>query len=333
MHLHYRKRTAPYGFPFLDSQTTHNLNHKANEAILQMTNLGYELVTPASLDYADTFFSEDYHYHSNTFHFRDNLGESLALRSDATVQIIKGFANFLENSQNKAERKFCYSVRVFRDIKKNYPALREIMQVGAEEIGVPEQKAIPNLILLASKIFQTALQEQLIVLAGDIRVYQFFAKFLQEHYSKEALRFVLLEKNIPVFADMLSQKVDQELSQQMARDLLLPPIGINWQEKTLYWKNKAEQKKQNLQSFFNELLNKMQPLHNLAKELKKENFELRIEPLLLRKTNYYSGILFEGYSKKLSQPPLRGGSYDKLVSHYSNSDLPASGFALDLWPF
>lgn len=329
MHLHYRKRTAPYGFPFLDSQSTQALNNKANEAILQMTNAGYELVTPASLDYADTFFSENYHQHSNTFHFRDNLGESLALRSDATVQIIKGFANFLENPEHKNERKFCYSVRVFRDIKKSYPALREVMQVGAEEIGVPESNAMPRLILLSKKIFQAALQEEFIVLAGDIRVYQFFAEFLKEHFSKDVLRFVLLEKNIPAFSGMLSKKMDADIAQQLARELLLPPVGMQWQEKILYW----QQSQPKLQDFFHGLAKKMLPLQKLSESLSQETLDLRIEPLLLRKTNYYSGILFEGYSKKLSQPPLRGGSYDQLVSHYSNSNLPASGFALDLWPF
>lgn len=329
MHKHYRKRTAPYGFPFLDAQTTQVLNQKIESARNLLVKEGYELVTPASLDYPETFnktlMPQNLHGHSETFHFRDNLGEELALRSDATVQLIKGFANFLENPEHQNERKFCYSVRVFRDVKKSYPALREVYQVGAEEIGAEEKKAIPNLIRLAAKIFHTALQDDVILLVGDIRVYQFFSDYFEE----ENLHSLLLEKNIPAFEKILSKKLPSALAQSVARDLLFPPLQIDWQEKISNWQGQFKEHN----NFFNGLILAMSPLQQLQNELQNESFELRVEPLLVRKTNYYSGLLFEGYSKHLSQPPLRGGAYDHLVSRYSNSDLPASGFALDISPF
>lgn len=323
---HYRKRTAPYGFPFLDTQSTKILRQKINAACEFLVSEGYEEVTPASLDYPETFLSRS---QADTFHVRDHLGEELALRSDVTVQLIKGFANFLESSQKKEESKFCYSVRVFRDVKKNYPALREIFQIGAEEVGMEEKKAIPNLIRLAHKIYAQVFAENIIVIAGDIRVFNFFAEYLKEEISAEALRSLLIEKDIPSFEKILCAKFTPELAASLAGEILFPPVADDWKKKIQTWQHNFTDK----QDFFQKFSAMLAPLLDLQAELARENFELRIEPLLLRKTTYYSGILFEGYCEKASNPPLRGGSYDNLVSQYSNIDLPASGFALDVSPF
>jgi len=50
---------------------------------------------------------------------------------------------------------------------------------------------------------------------------------------------------------------------------------------------------------------------------------------LIRDFDYYTGVVFEGFSPRLGYPLLAGGRYDELLEK-SGSSLPACGFALFL---
>lgn len=50
---------------------------------------------------------------------------------------------------------------------------------------------------------------------------------------------------------------------------------------------------------------------------------------VLRGLDYYTGVVFEGYSPDLGYGLLGGGRYDNLMGHFG-LDRPATGFALGL---
>ena len=58
--------------------------------------------------------------------------------------------------------------------------------------------------------------------------------------------------------------------------------------------------------------------------------KLHPDPASVRRTDYYTGLIFEAYLSRMTEPPLRGGQYDKLMEHYSGIDAAAAGFALDV---
>jgi len=49
---------------------------------------------------------------------------------------------------------------------------------------------------------------------------------------------------------------------------------------------------------------------------------------LVRDMDYYTGMVFEGYTAGLGFPLCGGGRYDRLLGHFG-PDLPAVGFALN----
>ena len=55
-------------------------------------------------------------------------------------------------------------------------------------------------------------------------------------------------------------------------------------------------------------------------------FDLGMAPRL----NYYSGIIFRGFSEGIGSSFLRGGRYDKLIKSKDGSFMNAVGFSVDI---
>lgn len=346
----FRKKRPPYGFTFLDAETTQSLEKKTRAVQQLLKENGFERVMPASLDYPDTFTvfeSSDY------FRMRDHLGEDLALRNDVTVQVIKGYANQLDHTSKK--QKLFYTVPVFKDMKKNYPAAREVYQVGAEVIGAESDQIIPELIQIADHALRKTLATDYRLLIGDIRSYLLLEQFItdrimsnsankKKHETQKkmknetvSLRSALIGKNVPLLARILGRygfnfTEKKGVISGDARDLALvltfkPEDAVFFKTLDSIAKRATDEGCHNLSE---KLQIMFQQLQKQNEQLQSMGIESEWEPVLLRKARYYTGFLFEGYVAGASTPPLRGGSYDTLVSEYSDENMPASGFALDM---
>lgn len=315
MSSQFRRRTIPYGFPFLDHEQTYLLQQKTRQTQRLLSEAGCRRVMPGALDFPETFsLYETY----DSFRLRDHLGDDLALRNDVTVQLIKGFANQLNQAAGESYR-YYYTVPVFRDIRRNYPALREVYQTGTEWIGFSEEEAINQLIRLADQIFKEVFEQPLLILVGDVRVY----RLLSEYLADDSLREVVLQRDAPSLTRLFRNKGwPAEAAYEVSLLLLFCPETS--EEFMKRWVPAASHDA----GFSDNFVGAMQNVMNLYEAL--PGLPVQIEPLLIRKADYYSGLIFEGYVSDLSFAPLRGGAYDHLVSHFSNRDLPASGMALDI---
>lgn len=316
-HGHYRRRRVPYGLPFLDTKDTALLQEKSRAAQSLLDEKGYARIMPPSLDYPDAF---ELYERYDSFHTRDHLGVDLSLRNDVTVQVIKGFANILE--EETGERRLYYTVPVFRDISKSYPALREVYQIGAEAIGLESRLALRELMGLSITIMNQVFKSSFQLLLGDVRAY-----YLLEKFAGEDLHDIVRYKNAPMFARVLEKNnIEYARAEKIARLLFFRPA-----DEKLFWENWEKEKSVFPSDLVEELENIWRETEKFAGECSdKMQVNVRWEPLLIRKAAYYTGFIFEGYVQGLINPPLRGGSYDKLVAEYSARDVPASGFALDL---
>ncbi|MES0491882.1 MAG: ATP phosphoribosyltransferase regulatory subunit [Leptospirales bacterium] len=318
----YRKKRPPYGFNFLDTDATEKMEIKTREIQDLLKKEGFRGVTPASIDYPETFESyENY----DAFRFRDTSGDDLWLRSDATVQVIKGFANLLEMEPGEtSESKYYYLSSVFRDVRKSYPSPREVYQLGVEVIGAPSNECIDSLILLAHQVLKGSFAIKHCILIGDIRI----SEFLNNHWENIPVRELSMKRDVPgLISELVEVGYEKDQARELARLLLFPLETDDWfaamedfQSKLTGEQSKTVQK----------ILDLAMPLKDLYKKLADENVPVRWDPLLTRKVNYYTGFIFEGYVEGIPNAPLRGGAYDGLVAKYSSMDLPAGGFALDL---
>ena len=317
--MSYRKRRIPPGFNFLDGNQTALLQKKVRHAQNLINKAGYIRVMPATLDYPETFEGAA----RNNFSLRDNQGEDLLLRNDVTIQVIKGFANQLENI-DRENIKFYYTVPVFRDEEK-YPFFREVYQVGAEYIGKKSSESIVELISLSKKILDDSFKVKSNFVIADATIFQ----TVERYFENDDLREIMRKKDAPSFAEILRE---HGLSKSLSEDFSLHMLYSTLVNETDQFNNILKLKKgfsEKLSEFFSELEKKLKGLQKYYKSLRVQNIPIRAEALSIRKTRYYTGFIFEGYVEGLTDPPVRGGAYDQLISDYSNLDLPASGFALD----
>jgi ATP phosphoribosyltransferase regulatory subunit len=56
---------------------------------------------------------------------------------------------------------------------------------------------------------------------------------------------------------------------------------------------------------------------------------ISFEPGTISDYQYYTGIIFSGYTYGTGEPVVRGGRYDKLLSYYGKN-TPAIGFAIQV---
>jgi ATP phosphoribosyltransferase regulatory subunit len=323
MHSEFRRTRSPYGFPFLDTAITENLYKKTEKIKELLTSENYKGVIPATLDFPETF--QEYET-SSAFQARDSLGEDLYLRSDATAQVIKGFTNLLEHADVSAkEYRFFYMLPVFRDARKNYPELREIFQVGVENIGMDSLTAIPDLIRLADHIMRQIMQVKVKLILGDIRVFH----YINDSINNPDMKDMMLSRDVPSLNSLFAENGwNSNDCGELMKLLLFAPEYTEWKNR---WSKLKHGLNNNVQlAFMDDIERLVQPARNMCESLFKEKIEISWEPVLVRKVDYYTGLIFEGYVEGLSLSPLRGGVYDNLIGKYSSKDMSACGFAVDM---
>lgn len=315
----YKTHRSPYGFHFHDCTATEKIDNIIHLIEEKLKKENFKKIIPASIDYPKTF---EVYNQSESFRFRDHLGEDLSLRNDATVSVIKGITNHLEYKKIiESDHRYFYILPIYKDIKKNYPASREIIQLGVEWIGLEEKKVFPKLIDLATNLLKNIYDKNPTLLMGDVSIYYRLSEIIHD----ADLKNIILYRDAPGLAQLMSRN-NWENTESLANDLLFPRED---------WYNRIEKsysqcKNKDQKDFLSHLLNTAQKWQNELNLLKSNNHETYFEPLLIRKADYYSGALFEFYLDGVQSSPLRGGSYDGLIQKYSHLNIPAAGFALDI---
>ncbi|MDH5721607.1 MAG: ATP phosphoribosyltransferase regulatory subunit [Spirochaetia bacterium] len=325
MHKQFRRRRLPYGFSFLNVESTKVLQEKARASQTLIEKAGYERIMPAAVDYPETF---EVFGGYDSFKMRDHLGDDLSLRNDITVQVIKGYINQFEEAEVESrKRKLYYMAPVFRDIQKSYPSLREVFQIGAENIGCESEKAVTELVILADEILSQTFEHNYEMLLSDASVFTALEKFVENKEFGEWVK----HKDAVALSDFFQTKgLSEEFSLSLSMHLFYPMNLDRWFERFDEIVQKCEQNE--FQDFLQNLRQEMESSYNLSESLRNKKIPIQWEPVLFPKVRYYTGYFFEGYVEKQSFPVLRGGSYDELVNEYSNISIPASGFALDISP-
>lgn len=312
-----RNREIPKGVRDLLPDEVKIRRNLEKKAIQLFSSFGYEEVITPTVEFLEVVEAGG-NMREKLFLFMDREGGILSLRPEMTVSIARLAATHMQDEI--LPRRLYYSSNVFRHVEPHLAQYREFWQTGIELLGAPGPWADAEVISLAVK---TALDFGLKNVKVSLNQIAIFNSLLDENAiepeQKAVIRNLVEKKDLVELTRMLDKlPIDDQLKDTIAR---LPTLhgGLEVLNKLTYIeKNRAA-------------VNAVKELMEVYAALKSMGVEeqILVDMGVLRGLDYYTGVVFEGFSPELGYGLLGGGRYDNLLSQFG-FPCPATGFALGM---
>ena len=253
--------------------------------------------------------NKDFLVSDNVLTFTDTNGKLMALKPDVTLSIVKGCED-----APKGVKKVYYSENVYRPSADD--SFREIMQTGLECFGEIGVKEIAEVVTLAVKSLRTISEESVLDLS-DLGVTAALSDALGsvdaaalreavESKSEDRIRAVLSLSGAP------EERVEAATKVFSLADGLSVAIPVLEGAKRAFWEVPA------LDEFLS-VLNALAGTEGAD--------SVRVDFSVAGDENYYNGIIFKGFLRKIPTAVLSGGRYDNLMRKL-RKQASAIGFAV-----
>ncbi len=275
-------------------------------------------------DQIETPLFEDYDMYSNvqgTVHQDDMVkvihpsGKVLVLRPDVTIPITR---QYVEADMNNHYHRFSYVLDIFR-YNETQQAYRT--QAGVEFFGDESPEADAEVIALAIDSLKDLKIAPFKLEIGHSGIYkELLAQANLNSHEQQTLHALIQSKNMSETSSFLDHlSIDQDLKQKIELIPMLygdPSIVIE-RAQAIVTNKKMQQVVDTLFKVF-----------SLLKDYQMKEY-ISFNLGLINNMNYYSGIIFQGFTEHIGQPILMGGRYDHLSLQFEN-EIPAVGFAFEV---
>lgn len=274
---------------------------------------GYSDIQTPSFEFFDIFNKERGSVASNyMFKLFDREGNTLVLRPDMTPSIARCAAKYFENDLDPI--RLCYAGNTFVNNSRYQGRLKEVTQVGCELIN---DNSITADVEMVATLVESILSTGLTEFQVEIGHVGFFKGLVEEagldEESALELRQVIRDKNIFRVGELIEEGNDSFY--------MLPQLfgGVEILEK-------AKTITQNETA-----LNAIWHLEEVFELLKVYGFDkyVTVDLGMLSELDYYTGIIFQGYTYDVGEPIAGGGRYDKLIGQFGN-DKASIGFCITI---
>ena len=283
-----------------------------------MEQYGYHIIQTPTFEFFDIFGKEIGTTPSkDLYKFFDREGNTLVLRPDITPSIARAAAKYF--SEEDMPIRLYYMGNTFINNSSYQGRLKENTQLGAEFIGDNSVDADAELISLAVEcLLASGLKEfQLSIGHAD-----FFAGLIEaaglDEDAIDELRELISNKNFFGVEEVVSNyKMDENLRS------LFKMLG------RFYFSMEEMAKARLLAADYPKILSAIVRLEELHKVLEVYGIDKYVsyELGMVSDYQYYTGIIFAGYTFGSGEPILKGGRYDHLLSYFGKS-APSIGFAI-----
>ena len=250
------------------------------------------------------------------FKFFDTEGNTVVLRPDFTPSIARCAAKYFD-PENEAV-KLCYMGNTFTNASKYQGRLKETTQCGVECIGDGSAEADAQMLAMVVDSLKSIGMEKFQISVGHAG---FFDALLDaaELRRKQAnkLRALLDNKNF-LDVEVFVEELDVE-SRLKTLFLLLADFDI------------TDEDLENAKAWavdYPNVAKAIDSLEELNQNVKEKGIReyISFDLGMISNYEYYTGIIFAGYTYGLGEPIVKGGRYDTLMSNF-DKDAPAIGFA------
>ncbi len=279
---------------------------------------GYREIETPGIEFYDVYAGDRFVAQENLYKLVDQDGRILSLRYDGTVPVARLAATLFRDAPPPLRLSYIENMYRFRE--SGGGRQREFCQAGVELLGLSSAEADAEVIALA---ISAALKIGVTDLQISIGQTEFF-KGLMEEWS------------IPADdAEDISRHIDQK--DTVALEKAAARYGLSETEKETLLKIPALFGTYDaLEDFGNRVSS---PRAKAALENLREILDIlddygytkyvSIDLGMLRSLDYYTGMIFKGFTYEIGFPIISGGRYDKAVTAFGR-DLAAVGFSMSL---
>ncbi len=283
-----------------------------------MESYGYQIIQTPTFEFFDIFGKEiGTTPAKELYKFFDREGNTLVLRPDITPSIARAAAMYF--GEGDMPLRFYYMGNTFINNNSYQGRLKENTQLGSELIGDNSVDADAEVISMAVEcLLASGLKEfQLSVGHADFFMGLMEAAGVEDEAVSE-FRELIANKNFFGVQEAVS-KLDME---ENLRELFHMLGGF-------YFSIDEMAKARSLAVNYPKVLSAIVRLEELHKVLKIYGIEKYVsyEIGMVNNYQYYTGIIFAGYTFGSGEPILKGGRYDRLLCCFGK-DAPAIGFAV-----
>ncbi len=279
---------------------------------------GYHPIQTPAFEFFDVFGREIGTTPSkDLYKFFDREGNTLVLRPDITPSIARCAANYF--GEEDMPIRLCYLGNTFINNSSYQGRLKESTQLGAELLGDPAVDADAEIIAMVVDCLQRAGLKDFQLAVGHA---DFFRSLMEAAgitgEQEEELRELIFNKNffgVDEIVDTLS------LSGGLRKLFHMLGKPYSGADELAEVKSYAGSHPRILH-----VIERLEELHGLLKLYQADQY-LSFELGIVSNYQYYTGIIFEGYTFGSGEAIVKGGRYDQLLTYFGK-DSASIGFAI-----
>ena len=293
---------------------------KIEEKLTEVLNLyGYKGIQTPMFEFFDIFNQEKGTVSSKEMYkFFDREGNTLVLRPDMTPSIARCVAKYYDTDELPI--RLGYKGNTFINNSSYQGKLKETTQLGAELVNDNSSSGDAEIIAMAIHSFLAVGITDFTVDIGQVEFYQGIVnEFRIKGEEEERLRELIRNKNYFGLEEFVAAADISEEGKEVILKFSELYGGYEILEiaKNLTFNSTARHAIEHLESVYRIL-----SVYGYDKYV---SFDLG----MLNKYNYYTGIIFKGYTYGTGDAVMKGGSYDNLMGQYGKK-APSVGFAINV---
>lgn len=289
-----------------------------NELCQILKNYGYHSIQTPTFEFFDIFSKEIGTTPSNELYkFFDREGNTLVLRPDMTPSIARAVAKYFMDEDMPI--RLSYIGNTFINNSSYQGRLKESTQLGAELIGDATVQADAEILAMVVESLKAVGLKEFQIGVGHANYFQGLLEAAQiNEEDAESLKMLILNKNffgVEEFVDRLA--LSEDLKKLFS---LLGNLDASISELT------DASKLAEPYPLIAKALNNLISLSELL-ELYDINRYVSMELGIVSTYQYYTGIIFAGYTFGSGEAIVKGGRYDKLLTYFGK-DAASIGFTI-----
>ena len=279
---------------------------------------GYHPIETPTFEFFDIFGKEIGTTPSKELYkFFDREGNTLVLRPDMTPSVARAAAKYFMDEDMPI--RLCYMGNTFINNSSYQGRLKESTQLGAELIGDGTVEADAEILAMVVDCLQKAGLKDFQISVGHAEFFHgLVAAAGIDEDAEEELKNLIANKNffgVEEFAETLN--LEERLKELFH---MLGSLNVD--------RNDLKRAKEISKDYPGvvDAIHNLEELQSLLEVYGIERY-VSVELGMVSSYQYYTGIIFAGYTFGTGEPVVKGGRYDRLLTYFGRK-APAIGFAI-----